>query len=99
MERDITFEVKDAEDTKFHVVSIDLPQHVVEECADNYLKILLQGKYRGGKGEYGKIKIGGREFEFTERILYKKDLERFKDIIREREIENDKGRLNREGDV
>ena len=93
MERDIIFKVKGG---KFHIISIELPRNVVEECADKYIKILLQDKFRSGRGEYGKLKIGSEEFEFTERILYKEDLERFKIIEKEIKNDDDKRRFNEE---
>lgn len=48
-----------------HVEIIDVPEHVIIECAKRYLTFIMQDHKRRGKGEYGKIKV------FNETLTYK----------------------------
>ncbi len=64
----VSYSQKDVKGIKgsLHKASINIPEHLVGKCVDAYLRILLQSKYRSGRGEYGKLRLFGEEIEYTE---------------------------------
>ena len=65
MKREIVFEAECEGIVK--IVEIEIPKNILFKCADRYIATLFQNKYRNGRGEYGKLKIGKDEFEYIEK--------------------------------
>ena len=64
-----------------HAVEIEVPQHIMDACADKYLTILLQHKLRSGEGEWGRINVCGKELEFIGGSLSAEEVSRVKEML------------------
>lgn len=59
-------DMKPINPTYYNVTMINVPEHVILECARRYITICMQSHKRRGTEEYGKIDICGETLTYRD---------------------------------